>query len=549
MVDTTAVGYTPVDKTGDTMTGDLTLSGAPTTDLMAATKKYVDDNISAGDASKALDNLASVAINESLIADTTNTYDLGSAGILWKDIFATRALLTTIELGNAADTTLSRASAGDINVEGNIVYRAGGTDVPVTDGGTGRSSATAYGVLIGGTTATGAHQSVAVGTATHVLTSNGAGAAPTFQPAAGGGGGAPVGATYIVQTADGTLTNEQVLASLATGIVKNTTATGVLSIAAEGTDYYGPGGTDIPVTDGGTGSSTAGGARTNLGLVIGTDVQAQDAGLDDIAALSVANGNFIVGDGANWVAESGATARTSLGLGSLAEQSTVNNDDWSGTDLAIVNGGTGASTNTAAANAIVSGASLTTATVASADKVLVQDADDSDNLKTVTAQSIADLAGGGGGGKVLQVVSTTLTTTFTGTSTTMANITGLAATITPANVANDILVIYTVNHVVSGANRGAIQILRTATPVGVGTGVGSRIACNSSTLRTSDSASVLSSSNQFVDSPATTSATTYQMQYDLQGGTFYLNRSTTDSNSSIYQRTSSTITLIEIDGT
>jgi hypothetical protein len=45
-----------------------------------------------------------------------------------------------------------------------------------------------------------------------------------------------------------------------------------------------------------------------------TGVQNQDDGLDDIAALAVTDGNFIVGDGANWVAESGATVRTSLGL-------------------------------------------------------------------------------------------------------------------------------------------------------------------------------------------------------------------------------------------
>ena len=48
--------------------------------------------------------------------------------------------VTTIELGAATDTTLSRASAGDVDVEGNIIYRAGGTDVPVTDGGTGGST-------------------------------------------------------------------------------------------------------------------------------------------------------------------------------------------------------------------------------------------------------------------------------------------------------------------------------------------------------------------------------------------------------------------------
>jgi hypothetical protein len=47
---------------------------------------------------------------------------------------------------------------------------------------------------------------------------------------------------------------------------------------------------------------------------VGSTVQAWDAQLDDIAALAVTNGNIIVGDGTNWVAESGATARTSLGL-------------------------------------------------------------------------------------------------------------------------------------------------------------------------------------------------------------------------------------------
>jgi len=58
----------------------------------------------------------------------------------------------------------------------------------------------------------------------------------------GGGGGpssteAPKTASYIVRTADGTLTNETVLGSLATGILKNTTTTGVLTIAT---------GTDLP---------------------------------------------------------------------------------------------------------------------------------------------------------------------------------------------------------------------------------------------------------------------------------------------------------------
>lgn len=75
--------------------------------------------------------------------------------------------------------------------------------------------------------------------------------------AQGAGGGAPIDATFITQTPSGTLTNEQALSLLATGLLKSTTVTGVVSIAAQGTDYYAPGGTDVAIADGGTGASTA----------------------------------------------------------------------------------------------------------------------------------------------------------------------------------------------------------------------------------------------------------------------------------------------------
>ncbi|BAQ88643.1 prophage MuMc02 [uncultured Mediterranean phage uvMED] len=52
--------------------------------------------------------------------------------------------------------------------------------------------------------------------------------------------------------------------------------------------------------------------------------QTSDAQLTDIAGLTPTDSNFIVGDGSNFVTESGATARTSLGLGSISTQASNN---------------------------------------------------------------------------------------------------------------------------------------------------------------------------------------------------------------------------------
>ena len=56
----------------------------------------------------------------------------------------------------------------------------------------------------------------------------------TYVPSSGG---APNNATYITKTANAELPNEQALADLATGIMKSTTATGVVSIATADVDY------------------------------------------------------------------------------------------------------------------------------------------------------------------------------------------------------------------------------------------------------------------------------------------------------------------------
>ncbi len=105
-----------------------------------------------------------------------------------------------------------------------------------------------------------------------------------------GSTGAPVDAVYVTKTANGTLTNEFALGSLGTGLLKNATTTGDLSIALQGTDYYAPGGTDVALTDGGTGASDATTARSNLGLAIGTNIQAWDLDLDTWATKTAPTG-------------------------------------------------------------------------------------------------------------------------------------------------------------------------------------------------------------------------------------------------------------------
>jgi hypothetical protein len=125
--------------------------------------------------------------------------------------------------------------------------------------------------------------------------------------------------------------------------------------------------TDLAVADGGTGASTAANARTNLGLAIGTDVQAYDAGLQSISSLTTVPDQYLYTTAADvytpgTITAAGrallddadaATQRTTLGLGSIATQEASNVSITGGsvtgiTDLAIADGGTGAST---AANA------------------------------------------------------------------------------------------------------------------------------------------------------------------------------------------------------
>lgn len=123
----------------------------------------------------------------------------------------------------------------------------------------------------------------------------------------------------------------------------------------------------LPVANGGTGGTTASAARTALGLAIGTDVQAYDAELAAIAGLTSAADKGIQFTGSGTAATYDLTAagkallddadasaqRTTLGLGTISTQAASNVSISGGTitgitDIAVADGGTGASTAAAA---------------------------------------------------------------------------------------------------------------------------------------------------------------------------------------------------------
>ena len=148
--------------------------------------------------------------------------------------------------------------------------------------------------------------------------------------------------------------------------------------------------------------------------------------------------------------------------------------------------------------------------------------------------------------KIAQVVSTTLTTTFTTTSTSFTDITGLTVSITPSLATSKILVFVSVsgsNDV--GVQNGGVRLARGGTGIFVGTAASTRTLGQE--IEAIGGASQVTVGLTFLDSPATTSATTYSVQAMNTGsGTFYINRSKSDADGAAYFRAASSITVMEV---
>jgi hypothetical protein len=149
---------------------------------------------------------------------------------------------------------------------------------------------------------------------------------------------------------------------------------------------------------------------------------------------------------------------------------------------------------------------------------------------------------------VLQVVSTNKVDTFSTSSTSYTDVTGLSASITPSSASNKVLVFISVQYSLNG-DSGALQVTRGGTAIGGGTAVSSRpsaLAQANGENNSNWNDATVCAAKYILDSPSSTSSLTYQVQIYTVGGTRYINRTNGDSDSTGGARTSSQIILMEI---
>ena len=145
-------------------------------------------------------------------------------------------------------------------------------------------------------------------------------------------------------------------------------------------------------------------------------------------------------------------------------------------------------------------------------------------------------------GSILQVKQTSINTVVSAplsSESTFVDIAGMSVSITPSSASSEILVSYNLNlgHSVASQNN-SIKLLRDSTAIS-GTGGGTASVTSFARCSTTE---MLERSIQYLDSPATTNAVTYKLQWASGTGTFYLNRRGND----VLFIGISTITVMEI---
>ena len=160
-------------------------------------------------------------------------------------------------------------------------------------------------------------------------------------------------------------------------------------------------------------------------------------------------------------------------------------------------------------------------------------------------------------GKILQVVQAVKTDKFTTSSTSFVDITGLSVTITPSSSSSKILVRFH-THISNLNYLGYVNLVRGSTSIIRGDAASTRPRVSSGSAGYGDGGAATTSqynatpaSMEFLDSPNTTSATTYKLQASTFNATYptTINSTYIDRDLTAYEpRLPSTITVMEVAG-
>ena len=152
----------------------------------------------------------------------------------------------------------------------------------------------------------------------------------------------------------------------------------------------------------------------------------------------------------------------------------------------------------------------------------------------------------GGAGKILQVKQAFKGNTFTTTSSSFVDVTGLSVDITPSSSSSKILVkVFVCGNGRAGYARCSARLLRDSTSIGNSTDAGGRDAAFSQLYDGNDTSNIRFGGIEFLDSPGDTNSHTYKVQIrnaNSTGDVMCINRNYDDLQS----RYSSSITVMEI---